>query len=802
MKTKVRFLVSILAISALLLLPTISQAAILSPFTGHWQAIDVDGSNIGLTIGGPAEGPFRITLTDNYISFCDGEAGIVRGTGWLNEGNSYLLEADLHLECFTTGASLDFHRTFQYHPATNTLSSRDNNGPVTIYHRPGRPQAPPPSLNLRVNYGDDWVESFYEAGHTVWITVTEGDGATVRATAKLVTQPRDEWGGVEGFQTSLEDWGPSAPDIQPYDWVFGWVDNGASAQVQIGDISGMVDLAADSIEGAIYAPWFSDEVEVECHSWGAPYPEEILKYDMALPNGEDPYSCSWAGEWNILPGQVVGVGYSGPDGHWVANTFSAFIPQIIASESGDWFWTTGFNPGELNLFIYDSAGAELWYGIGEANEDGFVFVGYEDHGQNLVPGNLLVVTDTEMNQKELVLEPITVEVFDVDNEIMAGTAPPGYEVWAAAGPMEWQERIFVQADPVSGEWLADFTTIGFDITEEMRPWSYAHIYDGDCDANEGSTPPPPPNPHFTVFPEWEWFDGMDWPDGATVSISVAGKPECSLTSESWGGFFNGGFTEDCDVAVDDLVTFDDETTIREHIVRNLAITNVDKIENTVAGEADPGAVVHVWVHEFGYDMQFEVQDGTWLADFGSLGLDLQEGMCGRAEIRDQVGNATAVDWCIPNPHFTVFPEWEWFDGMDWLDGAAVYISVDGKSECSLTSESWGGFFNGGFPEGCDIAVGDLVTFDDGTTMRIHTVRNLAVTAVDEGANTIGGIAEPDVEVNAWVHGEDSTFQTVMPDESGNWMIGFSPFNLEPGMCGRAEIRDQVGNATAVDWCVL
>ena len=182
-----------------------------------------------------------------------------------------------------------------------------------------------PKMDLRVNYGDDWVESFYEAGHEVVITVTESDGETIKATAQVQTVPRGEWGGEEGFQTTPEDWIPAPPDIQPWDWVYAQVDSGVRAKVQIGDISGMVDFNTDSVVGSVLAPWFSveDEVGIDCHSWGAPLPEEIIKNDWVLPDGVDTYSCAWnpESEWDIQPWQIVGVGYSGPDGHWVANTF-------------------------------------------------------------------------------------------------------------------------------------------------------------------------------------------------------------------------------------------------------------------------------------------------------------------------------------------------------------------------------------------------------------------------------------------------------------------------------------------------
>jgi hypothetical protein len=263
--------------------------------------------------------------------------------------------------------------------------------------------------------------------------------------------------------------------------------------VQLGDISGTIDLAADSIEGTILAPWFSSQVDVECHPWGSPEPVE-MKFDTILPDGEDPYSCSWAGEWDIQPGQDVGVGYFGPDGHWVANAF--FVPErhpmIVASFAGDWFWTTDFMPGASLVFsIYESQdqGADLlWQDSGTADESGFISVGSP---VDMLPGHYLTVSDGVF-EKGLVLETITMEVFDIDSETMAGTAPGGREVLAVAGmaEAETQAVITVTADPESGMWMADFSTIPFDITEEMRPWSFAHIYDEDGDANEANPPPP------------------------------------------------------------------------------------------------------------------------------------------------------------------------------------------------------------------------------------------------------------------------------------------------------------------------
>lgn len=85
------------------------------------------------------------------------------------------------------------------------------------------------------------------------------------------------------------------------------------------------------------------------------------------------------------------------------------------------------------------------------------------------------------------------------------------------------------------------------------------------------------------------------------------------------------------------------------------------------------------------------------------------------------GQPVAAQESTGNPHMIVFPEWEGFEGVDWLEGAFVSISVAEK-ECSIDMESQYGFFSGNFKEGCDLVFGDVVTFTDGFTTVEHTVR--------------------------------------------------------------------------------
>ena len=317
------------------------------------------------------------------------------------------------------------------------------------------------------------------------------------------------------------------------------------------------------------------------------------------------------------------------------------------------------------------------------------------------------------------------------------------------------------------------------------------------------------NPHFTVFPEWEFFDGLDWPDGATVTITVAGKPECATAKESWDYFFNGNFGEGCDIEYGDEVTFDDGTTTRMHTVKKLYVTDVDMESNKVSGKAEveAGTIIYVWAHDGDFEPLQFVTAGSdeWQVDLDDVDYDIQEYSEGRSEIRDEMGNATASDWHVLHPHFTVFPEWEWFDGWDWPNEAEVTITVAGNDDCTTKKESWGYFFNGSFGEECDLEIGDEVTFTDGETTQIHTVQNLTVTKTNQEDDTIKGIADPGAEVYVWPHATGQEQLTIAKKKGatkGKWNADFSGiFDLVPGECGRSEIRDDYANSTAVDWCI-
>ncbi len=463
-----RVLMTILSLFAILViaLPIIQMgyAVSSSPFVGEWQASDEAGNDVRLTVSGPSGGPLQITWIESDISICDGAAGIVRGTGQLDESNPHLLEADLHLDCFTSEVSSDFHFLWRYHPVSNTLSGRYADGVVTVWHQPNRPLPSTPAFNLRVDYGNNWVESFYAAGHKAWVTVTESNGVIVKATAELMTEPKKYWDGGSGFQTMDSIWFDgegnqmaNPPDIRPHDWVFGWVDNGASAQVQIGEIGGVVNITSDSIEGTILTPWSTAPVPVECLNWGSggnPFNNKNKDAGLISTDGTHAYSCSWAGEWDIQSGQTVGVGYVGSDGNWVANsffttnpTFEAFVPGAI--EGYDW-------PVGSTITVTINDGEYVAQAVSELRPGaplGGTRVPFELWKDNffIEAGDRIVMTDGSIT-KDSVVTALTVTDFDVSTRTVSGTYDPdsSLRVWV------YDRDGQVATDPGTGAWVATF----------------------------------------------------------------------------------------------------------------------------------------------------------------------------------------------------------------------------------------------------------------------------------------------------------------------------------------------------------
>lgn len=203
-------------------------------------------------------------------------------------------------------------------------------------------------LVLEVNYAHDWVQSMFEAGHTVWLTVTESDGVTLKDEIQLTTGPIQigEWD--VGFATWTQGgW----LDLQPGDWIYARTDTGQTAEVHIGEITATADADTDTVTGTVEAEWLSYPLAGACEVWepnGPPW----LNFTTG-PDGS--FACDYSKVgWDLLPGHDVAVRYYEPDGDQVINVVEPPAPHLRINN-----WGEGM-PGEGGNYAihvqYDNGG--------------------------------------------------------------------------------------------------------------------------------------------------------------------------------------------------------------------------------------------------------------------------------------------------------------------------------------------------------------------------------------------------------------------------------------------------------------
>lgn len=181
-----------------------------------------------------------------------------------------------------------------------------------------------------VDYGQDFAWVNYPHGHTFWITVTEDTGEVIATTQGQTVPDQGRGRGMDGFTTNSYSWVPSQPDIQPGNRVYFKSDDGFYDELRVGDIQGVLSVETDSVGGPIYAAWETQTLQVECQPWGAPGGAPF-KNSTAEPDGSAPFFCQWdpLTEWDILPGQPVGVNYHAPDDYDLIQTvFKQPAPEL------------------------------------------------------------------------------------------------------------------------------------------------------------------------------------------------------------------------------------------------------------------------------------------------------------------------------------------------------------------------------------------------------------------------------------------------------------------------------------------
>ena len=443
-------------------------------------------------------------------------------------------------------------------------------------------------------------------------------------------------------------------------------------------------------------------------------------------------------------------------------------------------------------------------------------------------GKNVTVTDGE-NTKDTEIQLLGVFLpVDKDASTVEGTATAGANVQCQVRDTGDQNVWRHMDADEDGTWSADFSTTG-DEEGEGQTWEFmpgtsgaAQIQDEDGDSTMVDWRVPAPA--FNAHPNESYVDGWDWAPNTQVTVTVVDhadefKGQVDVMADEWGNFWADNLG--CDLSERDVVTVTDGVTTKQTTVEDLIIDGIDTSFDTVTGHTtasqnlfvEVNANTNYWVVRLP-----PIFEGLWTADFLNKGpatrkgeWDIVKGTNGSAWVNDADGDATRIDWDVPNPRFTVGEGSMW--GSDWEPGE-VSVRVEGQAAVKLDDtfpvDQNGDFSLENLP--IEIVPGDIVQVIQGETTKELRVVDFGVDGQDADADTVWGSAPAESVVQVEVYDTGNKWVVRWPTTSGDtWTAAFGEqgagdqeketWDLDKGTSGSARIEDEDADAQQVDWRV-
>lgn len=415
---------------------------------------------------------------------------------------------------------------------------------------------------------------------------------------------------------------------------------------------------------------------------------------------------------------------------------------------------------------------------------------------NIVPGSVITLDDGFGSTTHTVTSLGIKSVDELADDIV-GTAAPLSEVEVYACNLSTCEWLNPVTD-LQNDWAADFSSIPFDLVSGVSGWASQQ----DAIGNRTCVYWKIPNPYITAYPDKDKITGNNWTPYTNVKLIINETVIATKTSDA-NGFvkFN---TTPLNIIAGQVIKLTDGKYLRKHTVTDLSIFKINTVADRIKGNAAPGSIVTAmaWNPISFIGDTFDIttgSDGVWLADFSGK-VDIAPGSEGFAVQSDLKGNATRIDWYLPNPRIGVNFLTDQIYGLEWTPGANVTLSV-GMFSASTTATTSGyiSFHLAGFH---DLVPGEEVVVTDGITTKSHIIRNLGITGFDETGEIITGTTNSDLPVMVAAIDINSVGmgKQVIPDGLGNWSADFSGhIDIGPGTWGWVEQGDGDGDRTEIEY---
>ena len=220
-----------------------------------------------------------------------------------------------------------------------------------------------------------------------------------------------------------------------------------------------------------------------------------------------------------------------------------FVPEIDALTNTNTIETWGFKAySDVTIRIYAPAseGGGLLHDpeTRRTDQTGHIWWSYYEHGVELTPGVRIEIDDGTSFQT-LIVKQVTLDVIDLENDFLQGTAAPNTTVHVMVGTDWWEAYKFPVQSDGSGNWTADLSAEGFDITDNMRAYIHVDDEDGDVDKSRWYETWPKYTPEVWGSLTHDWVMLANFTPDAPVDFEIKAADDQVLYSSIVGqnGFY-------------------------------------------------------------------------------------------------------------------------------------------------------------------------------------------------------------------------------------------------------------------------
>ncbi|HJR46198.1 MAG TPA: hypothetical protein VJ927_11395, partial [Actinomycetota bacterium] len=431
----------------------------------------------------------------------------------------------------------------------------------------------------------------------------------------------------------------------------------------------------------------------------------------------------------------------------------------------------------LTLTIFDDATPVFGPLIEQADPSGNHFFGLDlgDEIFDLVAGHLVRVSDGTTT-REVTVEPLSIDLVDLELERVTGTATSGATIEistfdeAGVHESEFQE-VTAGSD---GKWEATFT--------QLTTTTRVHTRIIDTEGDRTAVDRLPPRIAVTIA-GYQLGDSVcagEFTPGTLVTLELVedGGAGRTIFAGTLPADDNGelclGIPGDFPVVPGTFVRASDGVYATELLVPEVTLDVIDPFNEVVSGTAAPGTTLNIFLDGISLDeadslVQADAITGEWTKDLEGI-VDITFETGATAYYLDAEGDNARAEKA--SRFIDVDPTYGLVRASNFAANSNVTFEVwDGPratgTRLEQVSVADDGFGNAQHETSVPLSGGMVVVATDGLGERSVILPDITIDAVDPVADTASGTAEPLAELGVASHC-GLTEQGVAADGDGDW----------------------------------